>query len=94
MNATVAHVEGRYRLLAIDDKCAQGIKKAGPKGPASLTGSSRGALGRAQGGGEPRYCPKWCLASESSGDQIDVCYLDTDFELYSGYHLGQVVEAT
>ena len=40
------------------------------------------------------YCPKWCLASESSGDQIDVCYLDTVFELYSGYHLGQVIEAT
>ena len=41
-----------------------------------------------------RYCPKWCFASESSGDQIDVCYLDTVFELYSGYHLGQVIEAT
>ena len=33
------------------------------------------------------------LAPESSGDQIDVCYLNTVFELYSSYHLGQVVEA-
>jgi hypothetical protein len=33
------------------------------------------------------------LAPESSGDQIDVYYLNTVFELYSGYHLGQVVEA-
>jgi len=33
------------------------------------------------------------LASESSGDQIDVCYLNTVFELYSSYHLGQVIEA-
>jgi len=40
------------------------------------------------------YGRKWCLAFESSGDQIDVSYLDTVFELYSGYHLGQVIEAT
>ena len=33
------------------------------------------------------------LASESSGDQIDVSYLNTVFELYPCYHLGQVVEA-
>ena len=33
------------------------------------------------------------LTSGSSGDQIDLSYLDTVFELYSGYHLGQVVEA-
>ena len=33
------------------------------------------------------------LASESSGDQIDVYYLNTVFELYSSYHHGQVVEA-
>jgi len=33
------------------------------------------------------------LAPESSGDQIDLCYLNTVFELYSGYHLGQVIEA-
>ena len=33
------------------------------------------------------------LASESSGDQIDVSYLNTVFELYPSYHLGQVVEA-
>ena len=33
------------------------------------------------------------LASESSGDQIDFCYLNTVFELYSSYHFGQVVEA-
>jgi hypothetical protein len=39
------------------------------------------------------YGRKWCLASSSSGDQIDVYYLNTVFELYSGYHLGQVVEA-
>jgi hypothetical protein len=32
-------------------------------------------------------------ASESSGDQIDVCYLNTIFELYPSYHLGQVLEA-
>ncbi len=31
--------------------------------------------------------------SESSGDQIGLCYLDTVFELYSGYHLGQIIEA-
>ena len=39
------------------------------------------------------YGRKWCLASGSSGDQIDVSYLDTIFELYSGYHFGQVIEA-
>jgi hypothetical protein len=33
------------------------------------------------------------LIPESSGDQIDLCYLDTIFELYPSYHLGQVVEA-
>jgi hypothetical protein len=33
------------------------------------------------------------LASDSSGDQIDVRHLNTVFELYSGYHLGQVLEA-
>jgi hypothetical protein len=31
--------------------------------------------------------------SESSGDQIDLCYLNTIFELYPSYHLGQVLEA-
>ena len=31
--------------------------------------------------------------AESSGDQIDVCYLNTVFELYPNYHLGQVVKA-
>jgi hypothetical protein len=39
------------------------------------------------------YGRKWCLGSGSSGDQIDVSYLDTIFELYSGYHFGQVIEA-
>jgi hypothetical protein len=39
------------------------------------------------------YGQKWCLAFSSSGDQIDVCHLDTVFELYSAHHLGQVVEA-
>ena len=39
------------------------------------------------------YGRKWCLASGSSGDQIDVSYLDTIFEFYSGYHFGQVIEA-
>ncbi len=34
------------------------------------------------------------LTPESSGDQIDVSYLNTVFELYSGYHFGQVAEAT
>jgi len=33
------------------------------------------------------------LAPESSGNQIDLCYLNTVFELYSSYHLGQVNEA-
>ena len=33
------------------------------------------------------------LAPESSGDQIGLCYLNTVFELYSGDHFGQVVEA-
>jgi len=33
------------------------------------------------------------LASESSGDQIDLRHLKTVFELYPSYHLGQVVEA-
>jgi len=33
------------------------------------------------------------LASESSGDQIDVSDLNTIFELYLSYHLGQVIEA-
>jgi hypothetical protein len=33
------------------------------------------------------------LAPESSGDQIDVRHLNTVFELYPCYHLGQVVEA-
>ena len=42
---------------------------------------------------ELSYGRKWCLASGSSGDQIDVSYLDTIFELYSGYHFGQVIEA-
>ena len=42
---------------------------------------------------EESYSPKWCLAPESSGDQIDLSYLNTVFELYSSYHLGQVVEA-
>ena len=30
------------------------------------------------------------LIPESSSDQIDLCYLDTVFELYPSYHLGQV----
>ena len=33
------------------------------------------------------------LTHESSGDQIDLRHLNTVFELYSSYHLGQVVEA-
>ncbi len=33
------------------------------------------------------------LTPGSSGDQIDLSYLDTIFELYSSYHLGQIVEA-
>jgi putative restriction endonuclease len=33
------------------------------------------------------------LAPGSSGDQIDLSYLNTVFELYSSYHLGQIVEA-
>jgi len=41
-----------------------------------------------------RVMPKsGVLTPESSGDQIDVCYLNTVFELYSSYHLGQVIEA-
>jgi 3-dehydroquinate synthase len=39
------------------------------------------------------YGQKWCLAFSSSGDQIEFCHLHTVFELYSGHHLGQVVEA-
>lgn len=39
------------------------------------------------------YSPKWCLASDSSGDQVSLCHLDTVFKLYPGYQLGQVVEA-
>jgi hypothetical protein len=39
------------------------------------------------------YGHKWCLAFSSSGDQIEFCHLHTVFELYSGHHLGQVVEA-
>ena len=33
------------------------------------------------------------LTLGSSGGQIDLSYLDTVFELYSSYHLGQIVEA-
>ena len=33
------------------------------------------------------------LTPESSGDQIDVSYLNTVFELYPSYHLGQVVKS-
>jgi|GEM_PF-1723237 hypothetical protein len=33
------------------------------------------------------------LAPESSGAQIELRHLNTVFELYSSYHLGQVVEA-
>jgi hypothetical protein len=33
------------------------------------------------------------LTPESSGNQIEFCYLNTVFELYSSYHLGQVIEA-
>ncbi len=33
------------------------------------------------------------LTPESSCDQIDLFYLNTVFELYSSYHLGQVIEA-
>ena len=39
------------------------------------------------------YGKSGVLASESSGDQIDDFYLNTNFELYPSYHLGQVVEA-
>jgi hypothetical protein len=41
-----------------------------------------------------RVMPKsGVLTSESSGDQIDVSYLNTVFELYPSYHFGQVIEA-
>ena len=33
------------------------------------------------------------LTSGSSGDQVDVSYLNTVFELYSSYHLSQIIEA-
>ena len=42
----------------------------------------------------PSYGRFWCLASGSSGNQINLRYLNTVFELYSSYHLGQVIEAT
>jgi len=47
------------------------------------------------GGGSARrvIAKSGVLAPESSGDQIDLCYLNTVFELYSGYHLSQVIEA-
>jgi hypothetical protein len=32
-------------------------------------------------------------SSETGGDQIELRHLNTVFELYSSYHLGQVVEA-
>jgi len=51
------------------------------------------SIGYSRDVGPMSYGRKWCLASGSSGDQIDVSYLDTIFELYSGYHFGQVIEA-
>ena len=33
------------------------------------------------------------LTPESSGNQIEFCYLYTVFEFYSSYHLGQAIEA-
>ena len=36
------------------------------------------------------YCQIWCSGAESSGDLIDVCYLNSVFELHSSDHLGQV----
>ena len=40
------------------------------------------------------YCQKWCSGAESSGDLIDVSYLDSVFEFHASYHLGQVIEST
>ena len=39
------------------------------------------------------YCQIWCSGAESSGDLIDVCYLDSVFEFYSRDYLGQVRES-
>ena len=39
------------------------------------------------------YCQIWCSGAESSGDLIDVCYLNSVFELHSSDHLGQVRES-
>ena len=36
------------------------------------------------------YCQIWCSGAESSGDLIDVCYLNSVFELHSSDYLGQV----
>jgi hypothetical protein len=49
MNATVAHVEGRYRLLAIDDKCAQGIKKSRTKRPGKFNREFQRGAGKSAG---------------------------------------------
>ncbi len=55
--------------------------------------NSRGELGTRTATLDRVIAQSGVLASESSGDQIDVCYLDTVFELYPSYHLGQVVKA-
>ena len=39
---------------------------------------------------ERSYCQIWCSGAESSGDLIDVCYLNSVFELHSSDYLGQV----
>lgn len=42
---------------------------------------------------KPSYSQSGAFGFESSADHIGLCYLNTVFELYSGYHFGQVVEA-
>ena len=48
--------------------------------------------------GGPGYsesnCQIWCSSAESSGDLIDICYLNSVFEFHSRDHLGQVREST
>ena len=39
-------------------------------------------------------CQIWCSSAESSGDLIDICYLNSVFEFHSRDHLGQVREST
>ncbi len=66
--------------------------RTGKNGWHGMTGQFRQSVfGRL--GGYGVIAQSGVLAPESSGDQIDVCYLNTVFELYSSYHLGQVVEA-